>query len=533
MPQTLANTIAAASTNIRVEATNLFMFLYISVVMTVVVLAIAAVYIGPFAILGGLIYILFLPFQAFIGKTAGGLRRKGIKATDKRVRMMSEILNCMKLIKMYVEYIWNFALHRIYSRSQVRIRMAPAWMVTLRSNEICDTCYALSSTFCFLCLRRWFPEHPDRLGYLSLSNSTPQQNHRSRPPMTRRVRMLADNCLFSFRYSWERAFAAAIQTIRKRERDILAKAAYAQSLLVASVPVAPILAGVITFVATAQTAAPGSSPLRAPTVFSVMAMFNLMRFTLATVPRGVRSGTEALVGLKRLKEFLLLENRPPPFPVPKSEDVAIEVRSATFAWSSVINRSDQKKVARTPSKASRRESKRRATDAGRKRNVSLAPGESHTHVLEDVIVLRGVSLTVKTGQLVGICGGVGAGKSSFLSGVLGQMKVMAGDVFCRNSIAYVSQQAWIQCQSLRDNILFGAWAKGSASWPIKCRTYSPLFFGLLMVGRRAAYLYHRPVASSRPPIYLTPLHHHGYLTHHTLHGRPQASRLTPCATRRR
>lgn len=256
-------------------------------------------------------------------------------------------------------------------------------------------------------------------------------------------------------YSWEKAFAAAIQTIRKNERGILAKAAYAQSLLVASVPVAPILAGVITFIAAAETADAGSNPLTAPTVFAVMAMFNLMRFTLATVPRGVRSGTEALVGLKRLKEFLLLEDRPPPFDLPDASDVAIAVRSASFAWSSVINRSDQEKMEQAPSRRASKRALKKEAELARLRKTSLPAGMSHTHELEDVVVLNGISLTVKTGQLVGICGGVGAGKSSFLSGILGQMKLMAGEVRCQPSIAYVSQQAWIQCETLQQNILFG------------------------------------------------------------------------------
>uniref|UniRef100_A0AAX7T304 ATP-binding cassette sub-family C member 5 n=1 Tax=Astatotilapia calliptera TaxID=8154 RepID=A0AAX7T304_ASTCA len=59
------------------------------------------------------------------------------------------------------------------------------------------------------------------------------------------------------------------------------------------------------------------------------------------------------------------------------------------------------------------------------------------------------------GSLVGICGGVGSGKSSLLSALLGQMTLLEGKVAVSGGFAYVSQQAWILNDSLKENILFG------------------------------------------------------------------------------
>uniref|UniRef100_A0A8C6K961 ATP-binding cassette sub-family C member 5 n=1 Tax=Nothobranchius furzeri TaxID=105023 RepID=A0A8C6K961_NOTFU len=53
------------------------------------------------------------------------------------------------------------------------------------------------------------------------------------------------------------------------------------------------------------------------------------------------------------------------------------------------------------------------------------------------------------------CGGVGSGKSSLLSALLGQMTLVEGKVAASGSFAYVSQQAWILNDSLKENILFG------------------------------------------------------------------------------
>uniref|UniRef100_A0A667X8H9 Si:ch211-221f10.2 n=1 Tax=Myripristis murdjan TaxID=586833 RepID=A0A667X8H9_9TELE len=59
------------------------------------------------------------------------------------------------------------------------------------------------------------------------------------------------------------------------------------------------------------------------------------------------------------------------------------------------------------------------------------------------------------GTLVGICGSVGSGKSSLLSALLGQMTLLEGNVAVSGGFAYVSQQAWILNDSLKENILFG------------------------------------------------------------------------------
>lgn len=57
------------------------------------------------------------------------------------------------------------------------------------------------------------------------------------------------------------------------------------------------------------------------------------------------------------------------------------------------------------------------------------------------------------GELIGVCGGVGAGKSSLLSAVLGHMRLRTGRVMVQGSCAYVGQQAWILNDTFRENIL--------------------------------------------------------------------------------
>ena len=57
--------------------------------------------------------------------------------------------------------------------------------------------------------------------------------------------------------------------------------------------------------------------------------------------------------------------------------------------------------------------------------------------------------------MVGIVGSVGCGKSSLLSGILGEMYKFNGRINLNGTIAYAPQLAFVQNATLRDNILFG------------------------------------------------------------------------------
>ncbi|KAJ3401615.1 hypothetical protein HDV05_000355, partial [Chytridiales sp. JEL 0842] len=73
----------------------------------------------------------------------------------------------------------------------------------------------------------------------------------------------------------------------------------------------------------------------------------------------------------------------------------------------------------------------------------------------DEPILSDISFTATSNSLLSIVGMVGAGKSSLISGLLGEMYKSSGDVYIRGSIAFVPQTPWIMNATLRDNITFG------------------------------------------------------------------------------
>jgi ABC-type transport system involved in cytochrome bd biosynthesis fused ATPase/permease subunit len=59
------------------------------------------------------------------------------------------------------------------------------------------------------------------------------------------------------------------------------------------------------------------------------------------------------------------------------------------------------------------------------------------------------------GELVAIVGRVGAGKSSLVHAILGNMQPTQGTAEAGGRVSYVPQNPWCQNLSLRDNITFG------------------------------------------------------------------------------
>lgn len=68
--------------------------------------------------------------------------------------------------------------------------------------------------------------------------------------------------------------------------------------------------------------------------------------------------------------------------------------------------------------------------------------------------LQHFDLTLRKGDLVGVLGKVGCGKTSLLSAIVGEMVRLEGSVDVRGRGAYAPQNACIMNATIRENILF-------------------------------------------------------------------------------
>ena len=85
----------------------------------------------------------------------------------------------------------------------------------------------------------------------------------------------------------------------------------------------------------------------------------------------------------------------------------------------------------------------------------LANVSSFWNYSSERLALQNLSLSVTHGQLVGITGPVGSGKTSLLMSILGELPIFSGKVSCIGKMAYVSQTPWVYSGTVRENIVFG------------------------------------------------------------------------------
>uniref|UniRef100_A0A667YD97 ATP binding cassette subfamily C member 12 n=1 Tax=Myripristis murdjan TaxID=586833 RepID=A0A667YD97_9TELE len=234
-------------------------------------------------------------------------------------------------------------------------------------------------------------------------------------------------------YAWEDSFEKKITDIRKREKNLLEKTGYVQNVNSTITAIIPTFATIITFVIHTLL----GLRLSSSAAFTTIAIFNSMRFSLGVVPISVKALAEAAVSAARLKKIMLIQN-PEPYLVQKHNSAsAIVMVKATLSWTKPAVRSAQ-----PPD-----------TDSGlSKDKADLVSQNGKTETLP---TLRNISFTLPKGNLLGICGNVGSGKTSLISSILEQMYLLQGSVTADGTFAYVSQQAWIFHGTVQENILMG------------------------------------------------------------------------------
>uniref|UniRef100_A0A672ZZ09 ATP-binding cassette sub-family C member 5 n=1 Tax=Sphaeramia orbicularis TaxID=375764 RepID=A0A672ZZ09_9TELE len=234
-------------------------------------------------------------------------------------------------------------------------------------------------------------------------------------------------------YAWEESFEKKIADLRKKEKKQLQKVSYVQNGNISITSIIPTIATVFTFLVHTLL----GLELNTPDAFTTIAVFNSMRFCLALMPLCVKALAEAAVAIQRLKKILMIQNPEPYLIQRKDTDSAIVMRNATFSWTKPNNEP---------------EPQLRTSNGVVEHKVDVESQESKTETLP---TLRNISFTLPKGNLLGVCGNVGSGKTSLISSILEQMYILQGSTTTDGTFAYVSQQAWIFHGTVQQNILMG------------------------------------------------------------------------------
>ncbi|EGT59327.1 CBN-MRP-4 protein [Caenorhabditis brenneri] len=212
-------------------------------------------------------------------------------------------------------------------------------------------------------------------------------------------------------YAWEPPMEQVIEDLREKELGLIKKAAFLRTFSDMLNCASPFLVALSTF-ATFIFIDP-KNVLTPEIAFVSLTLFNQLRSPMSQVAELITQTVQVIVSNRRLKEFLMseeLNNDAIDHRARDNNDV-ICVKDATLSWES---------------------------------------GEQ-----QPIPSLSNISFTVRRGQLVTIVGRVGAGKTSMLQALMGEMEKLSGSIAMHGRLCYVPQQPWMQNNTLRQNITFG------------------------------------------------------------------------------
>ncbi|KAI8072302.1 P-loop containing nucleoside triphosphate hydrolase protein [Gongronella butleri] len=258
-------------------------------------------------------------------------------------------------------------------------------------------------------------------------------------------------------FSWESNWTKRVKDARSYEvKTLIKKIAYDLLMEILFMGM-PVLVTACSFIYYTKVA---HEEMTASVVFVSITLFNMLRHPIILIPDSLTTFAEAYISLKRISDYL-------DEPEVDKQGVVIEVQDESPQVALTRTGFDQSTFQwyATPTSTNGKETK--VAD-------DVVEAEERTAI---PFTLNTPALRFPTGQLTLVCGPTGAGKTSLLFALLGEMDTLSGRAFLPsknklatndvystvdeetdlrlNSVAFVAQTAYLQQASIRDNILFG------------------------------------------------------------------------------
>uniref|UniRef100_A0A8C2ZTD2 ATP binding cassette subfamily C member 12 n=1 Tax=Cyclopterus lumpus TaxID=8103 RepID=A0A8C2ZTD2_CYCLU len=242
-------------------------------------------------------------------------------------------------------------------------------------------------------------------------------------------------------YAWEDSFEKKIADFRKNEKKELQKVSCVQNANSSITSIIPTIATVLTFIVHTSL----SLKLNTSDV-STVAEQHIQYNNL------YHRANFYKCNVWLFQKILLIQNPEPYLIQRKDRDSAIVMKNATLSWTKSTMQPDSPLISANG-------------EEGHKVEEMCQNGRTET-----LPTLRNICFTLPKmglkinlhspcyllkGNLLGICGNVGSGKTSLISSILEQMHLLQGSVTADGTFAYVSQQAWIFHGTVQENILMG------------------------------------------------------------------------------
>ncbi|EAT35435.1 AAEL012386-PA [Aedes aegypti] len=257
-------------------------------------------------------------------------------------------------------------------------------------------------------------------------------------------------------YTWEDSFAKMVGQVRRKEVNALRGSAFVRATLISFFVVSRIsvFLSLLSFIHTGNV-------ITARKVFLVSSYYSMLHDSMVHYySLAITFCSEALISVKRIQEFLLT-----PEEKAKTAHGADEEKHQEGKGSVLIE--DEEKKAKNnglvPNGVMSEEevekllpTKRVVSLNSDKKGIVMVDVKARWVVSENEsnVGVTSISTTVESGRLCVVIGSVGAGKTSLLQVILGELEEDQGMLQINGTISYAAQEPWLFESSVRNNILF-------------------------------------------------------------------------------
>ncbi|KAG2204776.1 hypothetical protein INT47_004051 [Mucor saturninus] len=278
-------------------------------------------------------------------------------------------------------------------------------------------------------------------------------------------------------FAWELSWEKRVLEARNEEIRHLKKTYISEVLFNFLWQGTPLLVTIVSFYSFTKIQ---GQQLTAPIAFTAITIFTELRSALNSLPETFVDILQALISVRRIESYLDEEEiSPPSTNLDPNCRVRIGFRNATVSWTDVPHVDEGNDVSDDHSHLSLpthiNDMLPRAASTA---EFTITPS---TFEESDTFLLHNLDAHFPNGELSIICGATGSGKTLMLLSLLGETILLEGESFCPrtavsdtlvnntdrvgtinirdwildHAVAYVSQTAWLQNDSIRENILFG------------------------------------------------------------------------------
>ena len=298
-----------------------------------------------------------------------------------------------------------------------------------------------------------------------------------------------DNIKILKLYNWENEFKKKILEAKRIEMDYTSKRFNMTILNTTLNWLCPTLVSIVTIGVYQQL----NETFNISTMLIGLSIFSKLQGPIAMLPDVINSILETTVSMKRIEDFLKQPDTNKEL-IHKGEfdpngEFSIKISKGYFSWGvkqiekkkgDFINKTDKKqndsinfndKIKSFEKKNNDNNLNKNINSQEINENIETRNEENNLLLAEDFkiqveipqgveydVTLKNIDLEIKPGELVGIVGEVGSGKSSLLQAILNSLILLnpkeCDGIHINGKIGYAAQIPWIQNDTIRNNILF-------------------------------------------------------------------------------